>query len=470
MDTAQLSQDIPENALWLNAPAATLMHFQGRPLAVAFVNAASAWCRQRLVELQQWMVRNPGRLQLVLVQVPRFDFEREGERTLALLQRAGITAPVVLDSHWEAWRRFGVESWPTVVLIDANSREAGRLVGLGEPLEPALAGLCQGAPAAGGRPIAMSMGPDARGELRHPTGLVVTPERLYLADSGNHRVLECNHHGRILRQFGTGTADMTDGSAEVAGFNRPHGLALGHGQLYVADTGNHAIRRINLSSGLVDTVLGSGRSGDPVEGTIQQARDTPLCQPSGLVMVGNELLVSLCGDNRVWSYDLGSRRLAWRAGSGALDLRDGGGHLAAFAQPVWLTQVDGIVYVCDALSSAVRSLQLRGELVQTVTGQGMWQFGHADGGRSQALLQYPLAIAGDAQAQLLWVADAGNGLLRRIRLAGKQVDTVELPRRLNGAAGLAVCDGTVWIADTEGHAVLRYDPATGQTADVPIGQ
>lgn len=470
MNAAQLSQDLPEDALWLNAPAATLMHLQGRPLVVAFINAASAWCCQRLIELQQWQARNPGRLQLVVVQVPRFDFERDPARTLSLLQRRGVRAPVVLDAHWEAWRRFGVESWPTLVMIDANSREVGRLVGLGDPLEPALSALCQDSQAPAGRGMQVMMGPDHGGPLRHPTGLVATDERIYLADSGNHRVLECNHYGRVLRQFGTGTADLADGSHDIAAFNRPHGLALGRGQLYVADTGNHAVRRINLSSGQVDTLLGTGKPGDPVERVIDQAWDSPLFQPSGLLMVDNQLLIAMAGDNRLWSYDLGTRVLAWRAGSGALEMRDGGGHLAAFAQPVALTEVDRTVYVCDALSSAVRSVQLRGELVQTVAGQGLWQCGHVDGNRSQALLQFPLAIAGDAAAQVLWVADAGNGQLRRIKLVNKQVETIDLPRRLDGAAGLAVAGGQVWLADTEGHALLRYDPGTGEIADVPIGQ
>ena len=152
-----------------------------------------------------------------------------------------------------------------------------------------------------------------------------------------------------------------------------------------------------------------------------------------------------------------------------MELRDGSGQMAAFAQPVSLTVANKTLYVCDALSSAVRSMQLRGELVQTVAGQGMWQHGLSDGNRSQALLQYPLALAADQDAQMLWVADAGNGKLRRIRLASGQVSTAELGRPLHGTAGLAVESGVVWIADTEACAVLRYDPHTGQCADVPIG-
>ena len=101
MNATQLSKDLPESATWLNAPPATLMHFQGRPLVVAFVNAASAWCQQRLQELQQWQARHPGRLQVVVVQVPRFAFERDGQHSLAVLAQSGIQAPILLDLQWQ---------------------------------------------------------------------------------------------------------------------------------------------------------------------------------------------------------------------------------------------------------------------------------------------------------------------------------------------------------------------------------
>ena len=471
MNATQLSQDLPESATWLNAPPATLMHFQGRPLVVAFVNAASAWCQQRLQELQQWQVRHPGRVQLVVVQVPRFDCERDGQHSLAMLAQCGIQAPVLLDLDWQAWRRFSVESWPTLVMIDAGSREVERLVGLGQPLDPALSQLSQGVKPLPVNPMAQQLlgGAALERTLRYPAGLHVTRDRLYIADCGHHRILECTHQGRILRQFGMGTADWSDGSSDVAAFNRPRSVTLGHGHLYVADTGNHCIRRINLLSGQVDTLIGTGKAGEPREMVLAQAGDSALLQPAAVSLMDNQLLLAMTGDNRIWSYDLGTRQLSWRAGSGAVELRDGSGQMAAFAQPCALTVANKTLYVCDALSSSVRSMQLRGELVQTVTGQGMWQHGLADGNRSQALLQYPLAIAADQEAQVLWVADAGNGKLRRIRLGNGQVSTVELARPLYGAAGLAVDSGVVWIADTEACAVLRYDPHTGQCADVPIG-
>ncbi|RBH58163.1 hypothetical protein BRM31_18400, partial [Xanthomonas oryzae pv. oryzae] len=64
----------------------------------------------------------------------------------------------------------------------------------------------------------------------------------------------------------------------------------------------------------------------------------------------------------------------------------------------------------------------------------------------------------------------GNGRLRCLRLGGGDLTTVELPRRLHGPAGLAVAAGAVWIAETDAHAILRYDLASGALSDVSIDE
>ena len=466
---AQPVQDLPEFATWLNAPPTTLAELRGRPVALLFVNAASQWCAQRLLELSLWQSRRPGRLHVVVLQVPRFDFEREPAAALKLLRRQGLAAPALLDADWDGWRRFGITTWPTVVLLDAHGRETQRLVGLGAPgeLERALDAAC-GPPMPGHAAAATEQVPEPRRTLCFPTGLAVTAERLYIADTGHHRILECTHHGRVLRQFGQGTPDLMDGGLAEAAFNRPQGLVVERDALYVADTGNHALRRINLTTGQVDTLCGNGRCGEPQEGPVSQPGAVALDHPTGLALGDNQLHIAMAGDNRLWSYHLGQRTLRWRAGNGALDERDGGAHVAAFAQPTSLAAVQQVLYVADALGSSVRAVQLRGDVVQTLLGQGMWQSGDEDGPRAQARLQYPQAIALSPDAPVLWIADAGNGRLRMLRLGGGDVMTQPLPRRLQGPAGLAVGAGAVWIAETDAHAVLRFDPTSGVLSDVPI--
>ncbi|HET6396683.1 MAG TPA: redoxin domain-containing protein [Pseudoxanthomonas sp.] len=465
-------QELPGGLAWLNAPPASLHDLRGRPLVLAFVNAASAWCAQRLAELAQWQARNPGRLQVLAVQVPRFDSERQPQRSIKLLRRQGVRFPVLLDADWAAWQRYGISAWPTLLLVDAEGRERERIVGLGGDLDRALSALCEGMP----RPLEEDLrpGPEAMPEpplpLSFPAAVAAGPERLYVADSGHHRILECSHGGRVLRQFGLGTADLIDGPADQAAFNRPQGLALERECLYVADTGNHAVRRIQLLTGQVDTLCGNGRPGDPVEGPVAASARSPLNHPLGLAVAGNQLYVAGAGDHRIWSYDLGRGELHLRAGTGELGLRDGNVRMAAFAQPTALAAVQQMLYVCDALSSAVRSVQLRTDVVQTLVGQGLWEYGDADGPRTGARLQHPLAVALSADAPLLWIADSGNGTLRTLRLGGGELSTVELPRRLHGPAGLAVAAGAVWIAETDAHGILRYDIASGELGDVPVGE
>ncbi len=462
--------DLPKSGIWLNAAPASLQDLRGRPVVLAFVNGTSVWSMQRVAEVTRWQARNPGRVHLVVVQVPRFEFEREPQQSLKLLRRQGINAPILLDAQWDAWRRFEVQAWPTLVLLDAAGQEAERLVGAVGDLERTLNGLCEGLQ----RPLdeegfgARELNAEPRLPLLFPAGLVATDERLYVADTGHHRILECTHSGRVLRQFGLGTADLVNGGTGEAAFNRPQGLALVRDVLYVADTGNHALRRINLMSGQVDTLCGNGRAGDPQAGVLEQPWDSALNHPADVAVADNQILIAMAGDNHVWSYDLGSRELRWRAGAGVVEVRDGSGHLAAFAQPCSIVAVQQALYVCDSLGSAVRSVQLRGDLVQTLVGQGPWESGNVDGPRLRARLQYPTAIAMGPDSPMLWIADAGNGALRTLRLGGGDLSTVNLPRRLHGPCALAVAAGAIWIAEADGHAVLRFDPLSGELSDVPI--
>ncbi|WP_313276255.1 hypothetical protein [Stenotrophomonas sp.] len=460
--------DLPKSGIWLNAAPATLQELRGRPVVLAFVNGASVWSMQRVAEVARWQARNPGRLQLLVVQVPRFEFEREPQQSLKLLRRHGVSAPIVLDAHWDTWRQFEVQSWPTLVLLDAYGQERERLVGAGAELDRALNSLCEGVP----RPLedddAREINAEPRLPLLFPAGLVATAERLYVADTGHHRILECNHAGRILRQFGLGSADLINGGLGEAAFNRPQGLALVRDVLYVADTGNHALRRINLTSGQVDTLCGNGRVGAPSAGVLAQPWDSALNHPVGVAVADNQIYVAMAGDNHIWSYDLGAKELRWRAGAGPVEVRDGSGHLAAFAQPCSVVAVQHTLYVADALGSAIRSVQLRNDLVQTLVGQGPWESGNVDGPRLRARLQYPQALAMGPDSPLLWIADAGNGSLRTLRLGGGDLSTVNLPRRLHGPAALAVAAGAIWIAEADAHAVLRFDPLSGELSEVPI--
>ncbi|MDR1074981.1 MAG: hypothetical protein LBL59_01340 [Xanthomonadaceae bacterium] len=463
--------ELPRDLHWLNSPTYTLAECKGVPVALVFVNAASVWSMQRLDELAIWQARNPGRLHVFVLHVPRFDIEHDRQYVLKMLRRSGVALPFVQDAGWQAWRQYGVSSWPTVLLIDREGREKERLVGLGDELDPRLAALVGPARASGHwetLPFRESDPETEESMLKFPAGIAASPQRLYIADSGHHRILECTYDGRVRRQFGMGTAGFQDGPMHVASFHRPWALAVDRDVLYVCDASNHALRRISLNSGEVSTVCGTGHAGRPVEGLVVSPSKSSLYYPHGLAAANNQLYFAMTGDNQIWRYDLGQRQLHREAGSGRLELNDGSAMLAAFAQPVDVVVVQRTLYVCDALGSAVRLVQLQNRQVQTLVGKHLWEFGCQDGSRAEALMQYPQAIVHSSDSPLLWIADAGNQRLRTLRLGGGMLSTVNLPRPLSIPLGLAGTAGVVWIAEAGANRISRYGIASGELQEIEI--
>ena len=467
-----LLRELPQSLEWLNlAQPPSLSALRGRVCVLAFVNSASTWSLHMLQRLAQFQSRHGGRLQVLAIDVPRFDHERDSRQVAQRLASCDVAVPVAHDRDWTAWQHYGIEAWPTLLLVDAEGELRARFIGdgHGRTLELRINELLADAgPSPGPLPLHAPVEPAM--PLRFPSGVALSGSYLYVADTGHHRVLECDHAGRVLRQFGTGRAGFLDGSAEIASFNRPQRLCARHGSLYVADAGNHAVRRINVRSGEVVTLIGSGHAGVPVEGTVAEPRATPLDHPCAMALTDDTLLIACSGDNRIWEYDLGSRDLQLAAGSGELAVVDGVGEDAAFAEPVALAAVRQLLYVCDGAGSAIRSLNVRTRQVTTLLGRDGWHHGHADGTRTEALLQHPQAIALDPDAPLLWIADSGNNALRTLRLGGGQLETCKLSQPLHGPTGLAVADGVIWIADTLAHAVLRLDVRSGDLRHVPIGE
>ncbi|MGH8031039.1 MAG: thioredoxin-like domain-containing protein [Luteimonas sp.] len=470
-----LAPEFPPTLEWLNlAEPLRMAQLRGKVCALAFVNAGSAWSLQRLADLAHLRTRHGERLHVVAVNVPRFEHERDAQRVSRRLLRQKLEFPIAHDPEWTLWQHYGIEAWPTVVLIDGDGQVRERWVGDGQlrELDAAVTRLHDEIVprSRNSDPLELRRIRDPMLPLRFPIGIAVNASYLYVADSGHHRVLECDHDGRVLRQFGSGGPGLIDGPMELSAFNRPHGIYLQRDMLYVADTGNHAVRRIQLHSGDIDTLCGTGRPGTPVEGPIGDARMVALDQPRAVSLSAGTMHIATAGDNRLWAYDLGTQEIRLLAGSGALGVIDGCGAEAAFAEPIGLAAMQQMLYVCDGVGSAIRSVKARNGDVTTLLGEDAWHYGQADGTRTDARLQQPQAIALDPDAPVLWIADSGNDALRSLRLGGGELTTFVLPQRLHAPGGLAVAEGAVWIADTDAHAVLRLDPQTGVLRHVPIGE
>jgi sugar lactone lactonase YvrE len=471
---AQAAPQLHSSLEWLNADAQTIEAQRGRVLALVFWNASSVYCINLMEQIATLKARYPLALSVLGVHLPKFDAEVDGRTVLKAVNRMRVAFPVANDRHWITWQHYGVHQWPTVVLIDPHGNLRQRLSG-DDQLAALDAGIAALVDEAGG---VTSLPPEDEGlrnaeprlSLAFPSGLAATEGHLYVADTGHHRILECSFEGRVLRQFGNGHAALVDGPPAESAFSFPRGLFVMRDWLYVADSGNHALRRVQLMDGTVETVIGSGRPGLPREARYPQAADCHLNQPWAVVGNNDRLYIALAGCNQVWEYDLGHQYLRFVAGTGELGIADGPGRNALLAHPVGLALVQQTLYVCDSASSSVRAVQLQQAMVQTLVGQGLYEYGDEDGPRSAARLQFPLAIVLDPNAPVLWVADGYNGSLRKLRLGGGDMTTDALPHALAQPSALAIGGGAMWICDAAAHEVLRHDLNTGLLVRIPVGE
>lgn len=234
---------------------------------------------------------------------------------------------------------------------------------------------------------------------------------LYVAESASATVRKITPQGVVTTLAGAaGTLGYADGSGGAARFNGPSRLESdANGKLYVTDSGNSAIRSIT-PSGAVATVAGSGTCGsNDGNGSIAQ-----FCNPKGIALdrAGN-LWVADTGNHTVRRIDSAGRVTTVAGAAGVCGSADGRGDAARFCSPqdVVVDQWDN-VYIADTGNSTVRMIAPDGR-VSTLAGLP-GQCGAADGGAGQSRLCSPSGI--DIEGNDLYVADTGNATIRRINL------------------------------------------------------
>jgi sugar lactone lactonase YvrE len=468
--------ELPADLTWLNTdrPLRLRTELAGHVVVVLLWTASSIHCVHAQQAMLYLSARFAGRAFAAIgVHHARFPGERSPDAVRACVQELGVCYAVLVDERGAVGREFGCQAWPTIVLIDA--RGAIRFRGAGEPDRDKLAaaveallreGAEQGALASPSQaPIAE---PDrGGGALRFPSGLALDPARdwLWIADTGHHRVVAIDARSGELRAIvGSGTPGFVDGGSEAAAFFAPRGLAVVDGELFVADTGNHALRRVDASTQRVATLAGDGRPSRDLAGG-RAGRDQGLRLPCALAACEDALFVAMAGAHQIWQVDPRTGQARARAGNGRAHLGDGIGAAAGLAQPAGLAASGGELFVLDAEASAVRAFDPASGALRTLLGSAGGEFGDVDGPLAQARLQHPIGIAADGDDLL--IADALNAKVKRLRRARGTIETL-LGAGLQRPVALAVHGDHVFVADSFAHAVLRVELASGAARSLAI--
>jgi sugar lactone lactonase YvrE len=266
-------------------------------------------------------------------------------------------------------------------------------------------------------------GPATAAELDSPEGLALdAAENLYIADSHNHCIREVAATGMITTVAGTGVAGFSgdEGQASAAQFDLPTALAFDStGNLYVADTDNHRIRRIAVATSVITTVAGNGV--EAFAGDNGPATAASIDSPNGLALdpAGN-LYIADTHNGRVREVNAATRAISTIAGGGftAGNVQafggDGGAATAAgLALPRGLTiDAAGNLYVADSANQRIRRISTSGTIT-TIAGQGTEAFAGDGAPAVAASLDTPRAVA-VSPAGLLTLADTENQRIRQL--------------------------------------------------------
>ncbi len=469
---------------WLNVKRAlTLEDLMGKVVILDFWTYGCINCIHVLADLRRLEHEYGNKLAVIGIHTPKFDNEKNLETLRSILVRYDIEHPVVNDVEFTLAEYYGMRAWPTQVVIDPRGQIVGGVRGEGnyELLAKTTEALLrEHAAEIDTRPLPLSLE-----KHRLKTSLLAAPGKIAssdryvaIADTLHHRVIVTDHTGKIQKIIGDATAGFRDGAAREARFFSPQGLVLTRDGIYVADTGNHAIRHIRLPNGQVQTVAGNGENEIHFRGDFD-ALAIGLRSPWALAMHGSELYIAMAGMHQIWRLDLKTKKIGPFAGSGREGIADGSLDFAKFSQPSGLSLKGNWLYVADAEDSAVRRIHLEREHVETLVGRGLFDFGDRDGSFQSARLQHVLGVAVLDESQVL-VADTYNHKLKLLDLERREVKTLAgtgQPGNKDGSAekammnepgGLTVVGRRVLIADTNNHRIVQFDLQSRRLAEWPL--
>ena len=258
-----------------------------------------------------------------------------------------------------------------------------------------------------------------------PAAITTDGTFLYVADSGNNKIRKVDMvTGQVWDIAGSpiGESGSKDGTGPVALFYSPWGIMNDGAYLYVADTGNSLIRKVEIANGVVTTLAGAS---------------VQINYPQGIASDGTNFYVANTGSNTILMVEASGLVTTLAGTAGVTGTNDGTGSNAQFHAPEGLTTDGTYLYVTDTDNNTIRRVIIATGEVTTLAGTAgtTGSTDSTDGTGSTALFDTPSGVATDGTN--LYVADTNNNTIRKVVIASGEVTT------LAGTAGVSgINDGT----------------------------
>ena len=476
--------EFPEGLTWINTTEPlTLEKLRGHVILLDFWTYCCINCIHVLEDLKYLEDKYTNEPFVVIgVHSAKFKNEKDVANVRSAVGRYEIKHPVVVDNDHFFWKAYSINAWPSFVLIDPEGKILGKTAGEGQKgiLDNSITdALERGREEGTLADEKLDFEPDIFIEsfLKYPGKIALDPEneQIFISDSNHNRILraqlEKDAIANIIDIIGNEEPGLADGYFKTAQFHKPQGIFYQDNHLYVADTENHALRKIDLENKTVKTIAGTGNqgrtriySGNPLKVSLNSPWD----------LIGDEtfLYIAMAGTHQLWRYNLRENIIENFAGNGREDIRDGNLQEALLAQPsgLALDNIQNRLYFMDSEVSALRYADLTKNTVNTLIGKGLFIFGRKDGSFEDALLQHPLGI--DIHKGKIYIADTYNHALREVDLLTKKIQTlIYQPKKgickigdekcdflpLNEPNDVLFYEGKLWIADTNNHLIRIFD-------------
>lgn len=470
---------------WLNTDKPlSLAALKGKVVLLDFWTYGCINCIHIIPDLKKLEAKYANQLVVIGVHSAKFQNEKETENIRRIILRYEIEHPVYNDSEYAVWQSYGVRAWPTQVLIDPAGYIIGGVSGEGnyDVIDEAIGKTIADFRAKGGlneEPLKLVLERAKVGELplAFPGKILAdaTTDRLFIADSNHNRIVVTKLDGTLAETIGTGEIGANDGAFDKATFYRPQGLALNGDSLYVADTENHLIRRVDLKSRTVETIAGTGQQTHEYF-KVGPGRSVALSSPWDLQLVGRVLYIAMAGPHQIWMLDLDKNEVSTFAGSGREARLDGPLLEAGFAQPSGMATDGKTLYVADSESNIIRAIDIAGRSVKTLVGGDLFEFGDVDGKGDDVRLQHPLGLL--TYGDKILIADTYNHKIKELDPKQEKVTSLfgtGKPGQADGPSpsfyepgGLAIANGNLYVADTNNHAIRVIDLKTKRAATLKL--
>ncbi|HAS46583.1 MAG TPA: hypothetical protein DCS93_39235 [Microscillaceae bacterium] len=288
-------------------------------------------------------------------------------------------------------------------------------------------------------------------QLDNPTGIVVDASgNIYISDQRNHRIRKVDAiTGNISTIAGTGVAGFSgDGAAATsAQLNSPVGLAIdGSGNIYIADQSNHRIRKIDVGTGNISTITGTGVAGFSGDGAV--ATSAQVNSPAGLTIDGSgNIYIADQNNNRVRKIDAGTGNISTVAGFGFPGSSGDGGLATSafmFAPASVALDASSNLYILEKNGGRIRKVNATTQVISTIAGRGGFGFTLLEGNALSTQLNQSNDITLDTQGNI-YIVEGGNQAVRKLTPATtmefKQNTTIIASSR-NHNFGSTILNGT----------------------------